>query len=138
MRTTARTLHAEQQPSTIATPGVAQSIPRPVTVPLPKIEAPGREEQSERADTAHHMLGETSTPVSTSPLTPHASPIETIHPRIERQARDVQVERDTIEPRIHISIGRIEVRAATASAPTRAPKREASILGLDEFLRQRR
>jgi hypothetical protein len=129
---------SEWQPATIATPIVTPSVPRPAPVPLPKIEPAGREEQSGRAGAAHSVVEETSAPVSTSPLTPRTSPVEIIHPRIERQARDVDGERDTNEPRIHISIGRIEVRASMASAPTRAAKREATILGLDDFLRQRR
>jgi hypothetical protein len=38
---------------------------------------------------------------------------------------------------VHISIGRIELRAAVASAPVHAPKRTALRLTLDDYLRER-
>jgi len=133
-----KTLRSELQPSTIAAPNMTPSVPQPAPVPLPTLEPSGREERSDGAEATRSLIEETSTPISTSPLAPRLSSIEMIYPRIDRQSAEVRVERETVEPRVHISIGRIEVRAATVSAPTRAAKREASILGLDDFLRQRR
>jgi hypothetical protein len=41
-------------------------------------------------------------------------------------------------PTIHVTIGRVEVRAATpaATAPS-APRRQPAVLSLDEYLKQR-
>ena len=113
---------AEWRPATI-TPKLTPSITR---MPRPPIETASREEQSGRGETAPHGNADTSTHVSIAPLISRTTMIE---PRVTGEP---------IEPRIHVSIGRIEVRATTPTASTRAAKREAPILGLDDYLRQRR
>lgn len=126
--------------------GISRSELRPSTIvkpmsavqPAPKIEPWGRGQQSGRAETANSVVEEISTQISTSPLEPRASAREIIQPRINRQSIETRLASEPVEPSIHISIGRIEVRAATAPAPTRAAKREASVLNLDDYLRQRR
>jgi hypothetical protein len=114
---------AEWQPSTIVTPRLTPSITR---MPQPPIEPASREEQSEHSEGAPRGHADTSTHVSIAPLISRTTLIE---PRVTGEP---------IEPRIHVSIGRIEVRATTPTASTRAAKREAPILGLDDYLRQRR
>jgi hypothetical protein len=130
-----QTRHAEWQPSTIVTPRLTPSIARSV---LPTLEPLSREEQSERGEAAPRVKGETSTHVALSPLVTRAAAIETKPPRNERSVAEPRVASEPIEPRIHVSIGRIEVRATTTTTSTRAAKREAPILGLDDYLRQRR
>jgi len=44
----------------------------------------------------------------------------------------------TIEPTIHVTIGRIDVRAVAPTAPTHRRERDASpVMSLDEYLRTR-
>ena len=114
---------AEWRPATMVTPKLTPAITR---MPRPTIESSGQEEQSGRGETAPHGNADTSTHVSIAPLISRTTMIE---PRVTGEP---------IEPRIHVSIGRIEVRATTPTASTRAAKREAPILGLDDYLRQRR
>jgi hypothetical protein len=40
-------------------------------------------------------------------------------------------------PTIHVTIGRIEIRATPPSAPPQRPRAAAPVMGLDEYLRQR-
>jgi len=80
-------------------------------------------------------------PIAPEPA-PDAAPTRTIlQPRVERVEREpVLVPRDepTPEPVIHVTIGRIEVRATPASKP-RVRERPATspAVDLDEYLRQR-
>ena len=48
------------------------------------------------------------------------------------------VGRGTPPPTIHVSIGRIEVRATTASAPSKKNQAKSSAMSLDEYLARRR
>jgi hypothetical protein len=41
------------------------------------------------------------------------------------------------EPSIHVSIGRIEIRAERESPPQRKPERSSPVMSLDEYLRQK-
>jgi hypothetical protein len=107
-------------------------------IPLPTIEPSSREEQSGRGEAAQPVTAESSTHVSIAPRVTRAAAIETKPPRSERSVAEPRAASEPIEPRIHVSIGRIEVRATTTTASTRAAKREAPILGLDDYLRQRR
>jgi hypothetical protein len=137
-RTDVTTLRAELQPATMAARPMAQTEPVASTVSRPRSEPPGQLEQSELVGAAPPAVETISTFVSTSPRAVPSSPVEVIHPKIERQTTQTQISSEPSEPRIHISIGRIEVRAASATAPARAIKREAAVLGLDDYLRQRR
>jgi hypothetical protein len=42
------------------------------------------------------------------------------------------------EPEIHVSIGRIEVRAVNETSPARKSKQESPVMGLDEYLRSKK
>jgi hypothetical protein len=137
-QTDVTTFRSELQPSTIAARPMTQTGPMASGMLRPGSEPPGQLEQSERAEAVRPAVETIATLISTSPRAALSSPVEMIHPKVERQTPKTQIASEPSEPRIHISIGRIEVRAAIATAPTRAMKREAAVLGLDDYLRQRR
>jgi hypothetical protein len=127
--------YAEWQPATIVSPRMTPALAR---VPLSTIEPSSREEQSEQGEGAPRVNEETSTHISISPRVTRTAAIEMRPARSERSVIEPRAAGEPNEPRIHVSIGRIEVRATTSAAPTRTVKREAPILGLDDYLRQRR
>jgi hypothetical protein len=51
--------------------------------------------------------------------------------------KKVTEEISALEPAIHVSIGRIEVRAVPDSTGGRRTKETSLVMGLDEYLRQR-
>jgi hypothetical protein len=80
-----------------------------------------------------------------APALPHPAPdspprpIEwaaVIEPRVAGQAD--QRSGSPPAPAIHVTIGRIEIRATTpAAAPVRRQPRQPSVMSLDEYLKQR-
>jgi hypothetical protein len=105
----------------------ADAVARPGTVP-PTVIDPTPAAVSADPDAVtlvEHVLEAPATP-------PRPSPVR--RPPLARRERDLL---PAPEPTVHVSIGRVEVRAVTApvaSAPTRSP---ASGPSLEDYLRER-
>lgn len=69
-----------------------------------------------------------STPVTRREMTERLA-----HPT----AQQFGTNRATDEPTIQVTIGRVEIRATVASAPTRKTQTQRPVMSLDEYLRQR-
>ena len=111
-------------------------LPRPSRPQIEPAAAPRREPVA-LARTAVVSPTEASPGASIAPAAPRLPPIP---PRRERLRSDLGLARAATPPAettIHVSIGRIEVRAA-ATVPVREPRRVASpVMSLEEYLRAR-
>jgi hypothetical protein len=99
------------------------------------------EPSAEREQTEHPPVSrkETSPPVATQPVRPANTIVgPRVTPRIEgRRPAAAPSPAKSPETVIHVTIGRIEVRATAETAPTRKTHAAAPVTGLDEYLRSR-
>lgn len=76
----------------------------------------------------HEHTDQTQVPSSRTDLPPRAT---------APQMRGVEKQSSAEPPAIHVTIGRVEVRATSSAAPTKRPSRSSSALSLDDYLRAR-
>lgn len=69
------------------------------------------------------------------PLPPPFAPLPPMLPRSVRER--TAPSREAAEPTIHVSIGRIDIRAETDAAPRRKSAETSPVMSLDEYLRSR-
>jgi hypothetical protein len=98
---------------------------------------------------SHKEIGMFSEPTETEPLfgrktdvTPRAKstpvPKREMTEQLTRPAApQVVMSQATDTPTIQVTIGRVEIRATVASAPTRKTSTQKPVMGLDEYLKQR-
>jgi hypothetical protein len=119
--------------------------------PIERIENPKGEKASSLTPRAlsHREIGTFSEPTETEPLLGRKVEVTTKSwlapaPRKERpqplgDRMDPQfgMARAMDAPTIQVTIGRVEIRATVASAPTRKTPTQKPVMGLDEYLKQR-
>jgi hypothetical protein len=117
-------------------PALQPLVPR---IELPRLPEPQSPARSEAADPPRREAAEIRPVEPGRPAPAAAPPGLVVQPRVERAA-PAPVPEIQPAPTIHVTIGRIEVRATAPQAAAAAPARRASapaVLTLDEYLRRR-
>ncbi|MBV9992201.1 MAG: hypothetical protein JOZ72_13030 [Alphaproteobacteria bacterium] len=135
-------------------PPVVQAAPLAIETPEPRVGSPtaARPEApvwSPRPAPAPQQRAAAVRPAPLLPLQratpappPFAPPPSSLLPKSARasvrdQARPAPPHGKTEEPTIHVSIGRIDIRAETQAQPQRKPVHASPVMSLDEYLRSR-
>jgi hypothetical protein len=121
-----------------------QSIPAPVARPIPASAAPANPSLDEFARAVRMLKEELAAgpgPAGTvRPAVPQAEAnagLERVQPQRRQAASAPTPARDEREPDIHITIGRVEVRAVTEARPPRSASPSGPRLTLADYLKSR-
>lgn len=68
---------------------------------------------------------------------PHVEASGVVQSPVERAGRQAAAPPPTASPTIHVTIGRVEVRASSSEQPARRTSPQPQVMSLDEYLKQR-
>lgn len=132
-------------------PPTVRAAPAAMDVPLAHLERVVIERHREIAADPRPMPSQRAAAVPSKPLmplhyaTPATPPFALPSPLLPQSARPAATReqarpaspRETAEPTIHVSIGRIEIRAETEARPRRKQAEASPVMSLDDYLRSR-